>query len=49
MLAGNIAGKTRTLPLAIYSAASKGDWRLANQYVVIMLLLCLIILFLRNF
>ena len=48
MLAGNIAGKTRTLPLAIYSAVS-GDWRLANQYVVIMLLLCLIILFLRNF
>ena len=49
MLAGNIAGKTRTLPLAIYSAVASGDWRLANQYVVIMLLLCLIILFLRNF
>ena len=49
MLAGNIAGKTRTLPLAIYSAVVSGDWRLANQYVVIMLLLCLIILFLRNF
>ena len=49
MLAGNIAGKTRTLPLAIYSAVASGDWRLANQYVVIMLLLCLIILFFTEF
>ena len=49
MLAGNIAGKTRTLPLAICSAVASGDWRLANQYVVIMLLLCLIILFFTEF
>lgn len=27
MIAGNIAGKTRTLPLAIYSAVAAGTWR----------------------
>ena len=26
MIAGNIAGKTRTLPLAIYSAVAAGTW-----------------------
>lgn len=31
MLAGNIAGKTRTLPLAIYSAVAAGDWELAQK------------------
>lgn len=32
MLAGNIAGKTRTLPLAIYSAVAAGDMDAAWRY-----------------
>ncbi|WP_086313752.1 molybdate ABC transporter, permease [Enterococcus sp. 7F3_DIV0205] len=44
MLAGNIAGKTRTLPLAIYSAVAAGDWALAQKYVAIIVIICLLIL-----
>lgn len=35
MIAGNIAGKTRTLPLAVYSAVAAGDMESAYQYVVV--------------
>ena len=35
MLAGNIPGKTDTMPLAIYSHASSGDWSKANIMVII--------------
>jgi molybdate transport system permease protein len=48
MLAGNIAGKTRTLPLAIYSAVAAGDWPLAQKYVLIIIVICLVILFLTE-
>ncbi|MTD42291.1 molybdate ABC transporter permease subunit [Erwinia sp. CPCC 100877] len=48
MLAGNIAGKTRTLPLAIYSAVAAGDWTLAQKYVAIIIVICLVILFLTE-
>ncbi len=41
MLAGNIAGKTRTLPLAVYSAVAAGDWDSAAVYVVIIVAICL--------
>ncbi|OJG27429.1 molybdate ABC transporter, permease [Enterococcus caccae] len=44
MLAGNIAGKTRTLPLAIYSAVAAGNWSLAQKYVAIIVMICLLIL-----
>ena len=37
MLAGNIAGKTRTLPLAIYSAVAAGDMETAGKYAAILL------------
>lgn len=33
MIAGNIAGKTRTLPLAVYSAVAAGDMDTAYGYV----------------
>lgn len=49
MLAGNIAGKTRTLPLAIYSAVAAGDRALAQKYVAIIIIICLLILFLMEF
>ena len=36
MIAGNIAGKTRTLPLAVYSAVAGGDMEGAYEYVAIL-------------
>ncbi len=36
MIAGNIAGETRTLPLAVYSAVAAGDMKLAYQYVLVL-------------
>ena len=36
MIAGNIAGETRTLPLAVYSAVSAGDMELAYEYVLVL-------------
>lgn len=35
MIAGNIAGRTRTLPLAIYSDVAAGDMESAGKYVMI--------------
>jgi molybdate transport system permease protein len=35
MIAGNIAGKTRTLPLAVYSAVAASDMTTARFYVLI--------------
>jgi len=34
MVAGNIPGKTATMPIAIYTSASSGDWAKANGMVV---------------
>lgn len=48
MLAGNISGKTRTLPLAIYSAVASGDWSLATNYVYIIVIVCLFVLLLAE-
>lgn len=39
MIAGNIAGKTRTLPLAVYSHVAAGDMAGASQYVLILVLI----------
>jgi molybdate transport system permease protein len=49
MIAGNIAGKTRTLPLAVYSAVAAGDMRTAGSYVLIILILSLIIIISMNY
>jgi molybdate transport system permease protein len=48
MIAGNIAGKTRTLPLAIYSATAAGDMDTARGYVLIILLASFIVAALIN-
>lgn len=40
MIAGNIAGETRTLPLAVYSAVAAGDMDTAQNYVLIILAVC---------
>ncbi|MEA4899253.1 molybdate ABC transporter permease subunit [Bacillota bacterium Meth-B3] len=37
MLAGNILGRTRTLPLAVYSAVAAGDMAEAARYVWVLL------------
>lgn len=42
MIAGNIQGKTRTLPLAIYSCVAAGDMDGAMGYVWILLLISLL-------
>ena len=41
MIAGNIAGKTRTLPLAVYSSVVSGEMSEAAYYVAIVVVLCL--------
>lgn len=42
MIAGNIAGKTRTLPLAVYSSVAAGEMDMAFDYVAIILAVCLL-------
>ncbi len=44
MIAGNIAGKTRTLPLAVYSKVAGGDMVGAYGYVVILVAVCFIVI-----
>lgn len=48
MLAGNIPGKTDTMPLAIYSYAGSGDWDQATMMVVLLTLLAAFFLYLAN-
>ena len=43
MIAGNIAGRTRTLPLAVYSAVAAGDWDAAGWYVAVIVGICLFV------
>lgn len=43
MIAGNIAGKTRTLPLAIYSEVAAGNMERAGVYVWIIVAMSLLI------
>jgi len=49
MIAGNIAGRTRTLPLAVYSAVAAGDMDTAYQYVLILVAVSLIVVSLMNY
>lgn len=48
MLAGNILGKTRTMPLAIYSEVAGGDMQSAGFYVWIIVAICFIAVVLMN-
>lgn len=49
MIAGNIAGKTRTLPLAIYSEVAAGDMAGAGRYVLVIVTLSLLLIGLMNY
>ena len=48
MLAGNIPGRTQTMPIAIFSAAEDGDMRGALLWVILIILLSLAIIRLLN-
>ena len=49
MIAGNIPGRTRTLPVAIASAANSGDMESAYRYVLIIVVFSLIVVGLMNY
>jgi molybdate transport system permease protein len=48
MLAGNLPGKTNTMPLAIYSAAASGDRSEANTMVLLFTLISGLFLYMAN-
>ncbi len=48
MIAGNIPGKTNTMPLAIYTSAGSGDWSKANMMVISLTALSGIALYFAN-
>ena len=48
MLAGNIPGKTDTMPLSIYAHASSGDWSKANIMVIIFTVISGVFLYITN-
>ena len=43
MIAGNIKGKTRTLPLAVYSAVASGNMKEAGKYVAVLVCISFIV------
>lgn len=49
MIAGNIAGKTRTLPLAVYSAVAAGDMDTAGFYVAVIVSVSFVVVVLMNY
>ncbi len=49
MIAGNIANKTRTLPLAIYSEVAAGNMDIALYYVIIILVISFLVVVLMNY
>lgn len=48
MLAGNIPGRTDTMPIAIYSLAGSGEWTKANSMVVLLTLMSALFLYFAN-
>jgi molybdate transport system permease protein len=49
MIAGNIPGRTQTMPIAIYTAMQSGDRSLALKWVCFVSVFSIIILFIMNF
>jgi molybdate transport system permease protein len=49
MIAGNIPGRTRTLPVAIASAANAGDMTGAYRYVLIIVIFSLLVVGIMNY
>ena len=48
MIAGNIAGKTRTLPMAVYSEVAAGNMDEAYRYVAIIVVIAFLSVILMN-
>ncbi len=48
MIAGNIAGRTRTLPLAVYSAVAAGDMEAARNYVIVIVVISFAVMAVMN-
>ena len=48
MIAGNIAGKTRTLPMAVYSEVAAGNMGAADRYVADIVVIAFISILLMN-
>jgi molybdate transport system permease protein len=48
MIAGNIPGKTNTMPLAIYTSASSGEWSKANLLVLFFTLISGLFIYVAN-
>lgn len=48
MIAGNIPGRTATMPIAIYTSASSGDWSRANMMVIFFTLVSGFFLYIAN-
>lgn len=49
MLAGNIPGRTQTMPVAIYTAMQSGNRELAYRWVVIVMIISFVTIFLMNY
>ena len=49
MLAGNIAGQTRTLPMAVYSEVAAGNMGSALDYVIVIIIISFIAIFIMDF
>lgn len=48
MIAGNIVGKTRTLPMAVYSEVAAGNMGAADRYVAVIVVIAFISILLMN-
>ena len=49
MLAGNIAGQTRTLPMAVYSEVAAGNMGSAFDYVIVIVIISFIVIFIMDY
>ena len=49
MIAGNIKGKTGTLPLAVYSAVASGNMKEAGEYVAVLVCISFIVVVCMNY
>lgn len=49
MLAGNIAGQTRTIPMAVYSEVAAGNMGTAFDYVIVIIFISFIAIFIMDY
>ena len=49
MIAGNIAGQTRTLPMAVYSEVAAGNMGEAFQYVIFIVIISFFVIFIMDY